>query len=243
MAVLLAASGAACANSAVDASPTPRPPASIPADPAAAFAAAKALFGRESVKVALVAGDPAFNYTGVVESGTNNWEVKGDGFVVRRIGPKFYVQGGAEWARQDFSLTPAAVDHLAAGGWVHSAAPEHGYSSTVLADGFPWNLSGSVTRATGFTKTGDRSFEGRMPGRSSNNPVSTQPPRQYEIRVELDEQGRFAAIRFEPLPKAPGQSFAYTFSEYGLQAKIAAPPAEDVLETPYSGFLDLLLPT
>lgn len=240
----LAASVVACANGGGAGNPAPRPPASIPADPAEAIASAKAQFGRESVRFAFDGGSAKLSYTGMVDAATKNWEVRGDTFVVRRIGSEIYVQGGAETATSVLLLPSSAVDHLAAGGWVHWAPlGQVNYSSTVLSDDFPWNLTNQATRATGLTKTDERSFAGLLSvQKRPANPYKPRTAQKYEIRVELEEQGRFAAIRFEPLPKSLGGVFAYTFSDYGVRADVVAPPVEDVVEADSSLFLEVLLP-
>ncbi|OJF12766.1 hypothetical protein BG844_18730 [Couchioplanes caeruleus subsp. caeruleus] len=181
-------------------------------------------------------GSDLYSYTGVVNAETKNWEITGKEYVVRRVGTELYVQASGK-TLETMILPPATTAHLAAGGWVHSRLP-HGHElSVVFNDSFPWNQAKPATRATGMTRTGTRSFSGKLTVKDSRPSSRQRPSIDMRVGADLDEQGRFARISRDFLTKSPDQSIVFTFSDYGVQADIAAPPPSDVVEQDNTSFL------
>jgi hypothetical protein len=210
--VMLVATAAGCTQSAV-ASNKPVP---IPSNPAAAFAAAKTRLGKESARFSVtVPGSAQQSYTGVADAKSTNWEITGQEFVVRRVGTDdiFLKMSGA--VLDQALAKPAAHDQLAAGKWVRVRLPSAWKMGVVYNDTFPWNLANPAMKATDVKRTADRTFAGTLPLKDSK----TAP-----ITVDLDDQGRFARIAFGVEPDI------FTYSDFGLKAGIAAPPAADVLD-------------
>lgn len=237
--VLAAASVAACsarASSPTAASQAPRPAATIPSDPVAALAAAKARLGTESARFAQDSGSETADFTGTVDAVTKNWEITGKEFVVRRVGTDLYVQASGK-TLDSMLLPPATIDRLAAGGWVHTGLPYHREYSVVLNDAFPWNLANPATRANGITRTGSRSFAGKL---TVKDPIPSSTPRPstvMRVNIDLDDQGRFVRIGLDVTTKASARTAAFTFSDYGTSVNITAPQPTEVAEEGSPSFL------
>jgi hypothetical protein len=239
-AVLTAASAGACSatvDGGTTASQAPWAAATIPADPVAALAAAKARLGTESARFAQDSGSAMVGFTGVVNAETKNWEITGKEFVVRRVGNDLYVQASGKTL--DFMLLPpATTERLAAGGWVHTRLPNGRELSTVFNDGFPWNLANPATSANGMTRTGSRSFAGKLIVKDSKPSSTPRPDTDLRVSVDLDEQGRFARISLDAVTKRTEQPTVFTFSDYGTKADLVAPPPPaDVVEEDNPSFL------
>jgi len=233
--VTLAGTGCSAATAGTTpASRPPRPPATIPADPAAAFAAAKTKLGTESARFALDAKSDMPNFTGIVNAKTRNWEITGKEYVIRRVGTDLYLQASGK-TLEDMPLPAATAAHLAADGWVHTGLPNGHEFSLVLNDGFPWNWADTASHATGITRTGSRSYSGTV---TVKNPISTRAGTGMDVRlgVDLDEQGRFVKISAGD-PKSQDRVMTFAFSDYGVGADITAPPPGDVVEVDNPGYV------
>ncbi|WP_433383710.1 hypothetical protein ACQPZX_22110 [Actinoplanes sp. CA-142083] len=215
-------------DNATPASQAPPAPATIPADPTAALAAAKARLGTESARFA---GEGVPSFTGIVNAETRNWEVTGKEYVVRRVGNELYVRASGK-TLELMMPSRASYDRLAAGGWVHTRLPNGSELSTVYGDKFPWNLANPATKADGMTKTGTRSFSGKL------SVTNAKAATEMRVTADLDEQGRFTRIG---LTEAAGSATAFTFSDYGTKADIVAPPARDVAEEENPSFLSAIV--
>ncbi|MEV6597551.1 hypothetical protein AB0M36_11875 [Actinoplanes sp. NPDC051346] len=167
---------------------------------------------------------------------TKNWEITGKEYVVRRVGTELYVQASGK-TLESMILLPATTAHLKAGGWVHSRLPNGRELSVVFHDAFPWNQANPATRATGISRTGTRSFSGKLTVKDTRPSSRQRPSIDMRIGAELDEQGRFARVSRDFLAKSPDQNTVFTFSDYGVQADIAAPPPSDVVEEDNPSFL------
>jgi hypothetical protein len=244
-AVLAVTSGAACSargNGAAGASPAPRPAASIPGDPVAALAAAKAQLGTESARFGEDGGSDLFRFTGVVNAQTKSWQITAKEFVVRRIGVDLYVQASGK-TLESMILPRATTDRLSAGGWVHTRLPMYSENSVVFNDAFPWNMANPAIRAGGITRTGGRSFSGKFTGKDSRPSSTPRPSIAFRVTFDLDEQGRFAKISFGSDEGSAGRTTVFTFSDYGMRADVARPPADQVVEEDNPTFLtQTLLP-
>ena len=229
MAVLATAVGAGCSAAAgepIAVSPVSRPPATIPADPVAALAAAKARLGTESARFAQDDGGPRhLGFTGVANAETHNWEITAKEYVVRRVGTDLYIQASGE-ILESMMLPAETTDRLAAGGWVHTRLPNGRELSAVFNDKFPWNLANAVTLATGVIRISDRSFAGKIPGAAK---PGSPPAARKDLRLsaDLDEQGRFTKIS---VSADPSHGTVFTFSDFGVRADITAPPPGEVAE-------------
>jgi hypothetical protein len=179
---------AACSAIGGKTTTSPRTAATIPADPAAALAAAQAKFGTENVRFEQDAGFSKLDFSGQVNANTKNWEITGTGFVVRRIGTDVYAQ--ASGATLETMVLPAdATSHLAAGGWIHSGLPIGGELTVVFNDAFPWNLARPASRLTGITWTGSREFTGTADANPSPLGSARDQITKERVTVDLDEQG------------------------------------------------------
>lgn len=234
-ALLVAASAAACSATAPDTtvpSQVAPPPASIPADPALALAAAKAALGRESAHFSLTTGAELSTYAGTVNAETKNWEITGKAFVVRRVGTDLYVKMSGK-ALDLMLVPPDTTAHLAAGGWVHTRLPNGRELTTTFNDEFPWNLASSAFRATGMTKTGDRAYSGKLTVKDNRPRATPSPDRNAKVTAGLDPQGRIAEIGFG----AGAEKSIIRFFDYGTTADVIAPPASEVVEQDNPSFL------
>ncbi|MFI7602213.1 hypothetical protein [Actinoplanes sp. NPDC049681] len=215
-AVILMAAAAGCSTSgggSATASPAPRPPATIPSDPAQALTAAHAQLGRENLRFAYDAGGGPLGFAGVVNAQTGNWEITGKEYVVRRVGTDVYIRASGRTLASLMVPAPTA-DHLAAGGWVRTRLPNGHELMTVWNDDFPWNLAESASRGTGMHRTGSRSFSGT---------ASLTNGKKVPLSVDLDGQGRFTKIRIGK------DIMVFTFSDFGVPAGITAPPPGEVV--------------
>ena len=178
------------------------------------------------------------NFTGIVDAGTKNWEISSKEYVVRRVGTDLYVRASGKTLESMF-VARATVDRLAAGGWAHTRLPIGRELSMVFNDNFPWNLANPATRATGVTRTGDRSFSGTVSiteGQHGSRPKT----KKLRLSVDLDDRGRFTKIALDSDATAPGHDGLFTFSDFGVRADITAPPPGDVVEEENPSFLSSL---
>ncbi|MCU7729377.1 hypothetical protein ODJ79_37155 [Actinoplanes sp. KI2] len=228
---MVLAGAAGCSTSADHApvaSPSPVPAVSIPADPAQAFAAAKARLGTESAHFAQDTGGDLYGYTGTVDAKTGNWEITGKYYVVRRVGTELYVQVTGKLPDSTF-IDPAILERLNAGGWAHTPLLNGREYSVVFNDKFPWNLANPALQAKRVTKTGDRTFTGTRT--ITQSPYTSHPTRKdLKVSATLDDQGRFAEIDLYADPKNPTRPTIFRFTDYGTPAAITAPPPGDVVE-------------
>ncbi len=241
-AVLVAAAGAGCSAEAndnpvsrQDPSQAPRATATIPSDPVAALAAAKAQLGTESARFAQDTEPDLLDFTGIVDAETKNWEIRGKEYAVRRVGTDLYVRASGK-ALASLWVAPATTDRLAVGGWARTRLPNGRELSVVFNDRFPWNLANPATRATGITRTGDRSFSGTVSttvGKHGSRPQT----KTLLLRVDLDDRGRFTTIGLDSDATSPAHRTRFTFSDFGVRADITAPPPGDVAEEDNSSFL------
>ncbi|AGL16895.1 hypothetical protein [Actinoplanes sp. N902-109] len=224
--ILLAAAGCssptpASPSSAPATNTSPRPTATIPADPAAAIAGAKTKLGTESARFAEDTGTDVLDFTGVVDARTRNWEITGKEWVLRRVGTDLYVQAHGKTLDTMFA-TPATVDRLAAGGWAHTRLPNGHELMVVYSDDFPWNLVNPATRATALKKTGNRRITGT--------------DKSGKVTIDLDDQGRFSLVNVDS-SKTSSQHLKTSFTTYGQPVAITAPPAAEVAEEENPSFL------
>ncbi|MEU4426807.1 hypothetical protein AB0F81_39815 [Actinoplanes sp. NPDC024001] len=221
-AVLMAAMGAGCsptADGGAGASQTLPSAAPIPSDPVQALTAAKGRLGTESARFAREQNDEPSDFTGVVNAQTKNWEISGEGYVVRRIGSALYIRVTGD-KLHTITMSPAAADRFAAGGWIRTRLPNFRETSVIFNDEFPWNLANPAARATAVTATGDRSFAGTV---TIDNPDSgAANTTEVPVSVDLDERGRFSKITAGAAQ--PDADMVITFSDYGAPADITAPP-------------------
>lgn len=235
-----AVSTAACA-AVGDKTTSPRTAATIPADPAAALAAAEAKLGTENVRFQRDAGISGLNLSGQVNAKTKNWEITGTGFVVRRIGTDVYAQ--ASGSTLDLMMLPAdTAGHLASGGWIHSGLPVGREQTVVFNDAFPWNLAKPASQLTGITRTGSREFTGTAVFNPS--PLGSVRDQKAKARVtaDLDEQGRFSKITINASANSVSVTTVFAFTEYGARADITAPAAGKVVEEGNPAYISLLVP-
>jgi hypothetical protein len=221
------------------ASQSPAPAISIPADPAQAFAAAKARLGTESAHFAQDTGDDLSDYTGTVDPTTGNWEITGKYYVVRRVGTELYVQVTGALPDSTF-IDPAVHERLNAGDWAHTRLPNGHEYSVVFNDKFPWNLANPALQAKGVTRTGDRTFTGTRT--ITQSPYTSHPTKtDLKVSATLDDQGRFTEIDFYADPKKPTRPTIFRFTDYRTPAAITAPPPSKVVESDPTILTPLLL--
>lgn len=238
--VLMMASGAGCSpaaggsTSASQPPRAPRPPATIPSDPVAALAAAKAQLGTESARFALDVGSDLQNFTGMVDAETKNWEISGKEYVVRRIGTDLYVRASGK-RLESMLLMAGTADHLARGGWARTRLPNGSELSVVFNDKFPWNLANPAASATGITRTGDRSFSGTLSVKEAKYGSRSRMTKNLRLSVDLDDRGRLIRIKLNS-DATPDHHTVFTFSDFGVRASITAPPPGDVVEDNDSSF-------
>ncbi len=103
------------------------------------LAGALARLGSETARFTLVFGEGE-KATGVVDPATGNWEMTGNGYVVRRIGSDVYVKLSAEPAHSTYPGQYAAD----LGRWVHVTAPADG---AAFAGDFPWTAARTAATA------------------------------------------------------------------------------------------------
>ena len=244
VAVVTAAAGGGCSASSGGgggASPTARVPATIPADPAEALAAARAQLGRESARFGqdIDGTSGAQDYTGIVNAQTKNWEITGKEYVLRRVGDELYVRADGE-TLDNMLVTPATAGRMAAGAWAHTRLPVGRELTVVYNDNFPWNLANPAKRATGMTKTDERAFSGSFVLKDTRPVSRPHKDETVRLRADLDEQGRFSRISLD-FGGSPQHHTVFSFSDYGVPADIAAPPAAEVAEEENPFFLSGLL--
>jgi hypothetical protein len=240
--VIIVATGAGCSAAADDStvstpgpSQAPQVPATIPSDPVAALAAAKAHLGTESARFAQDTEPDMLDFTGIVNAETKNWEIHGKEYAVRRIGTDLYVRASGK-ALKSLLVSPTTIDRLAAGAWARTRLPNGRELSTVFNDRFPWNLTNPAIRATGITQTGDRSFSGTVSvtvGKNGSRPQTRKLP----VTVDLDDRGRITTVGLSADPASPDRRTYFTFSDFGVRADITAPPPADVVEEDNPSFL------
>ncbi|WP_089296649.1 hypothetical protein [Actinoplanes regularis] len=127
--VLLASAFAPAGCSLLEKAPVvAQPPATTSPTPDPAQAVAR--LGQESARFTVVFGE-AEKVSGVIDQATGNWEMTGDGYVVRRVGADVYVKLTGE---PPHSVFPGQYgDDL--GKWVHLAAPS---DAPAFDRDFPW---------------------------------------------------------------------------------------------------------
>ena len=241
--VLMAAGGTGCSSAAGGGSipsQAPPPPATIPSDPAMAFAAAKTHLGTESARFAQDMGSDMLNFTGMVNAETRNWEISGKEYVVRRVGTDLYVRASGK-TLEAMMVPPATTDRLAAGAWAHTRLPNGRELSVVFSDEFPWNLASSATRATGITRNGNRTYSGTVSVKDSKYGSRSNKSKNLRLGVDLDDRGRFTRISLDSDASPPGNRTLFTFSDFGVRADITAPPPSDVVEEDNPSFTAALL--
>lgn len=223
------AGGSAAAGGGFAASSAPPPAATIPADPVAALAAARAQLGTESARFAQDDDFDPRDYSGVADGRTGNWEIRGREYVVRRVGTDLFIQAKGKML-ESMWVAEATRDRLAAGGWAHTRLPNGRELSVVYHDDFPWNLGNLATRATGVTRTGARSYAGTVPGQQAD----------LRLKADLDDRGRFTSISVTSTGKPKGRT-VFTFADYGVPADIVAPPPAEVAEEDNPSFTAALM--
>jgi hypothetical protein len=226
--VLVGVTSTAGCSSLSEKTTTSPPTAAIPADPAAALAAAQSKLGSENVRFTLDAGS-GIDFSGQVNAKTKNWQITGTGFVVRRIAGDLYAQASGSTLEM-LPLPADAVTKVAAGSWIHSRLPVEHELTVVFNDAFPWNLAKPASQLTEITRTGSR----ELAGTTVINPlprgsVSGQTTKM-RVTVDLDEQGRFAKITTGPTKNEVASATVFTFTGYGAPADITAPAAGDIVD-------------
>ncbi|MCY1143587.1 hypothetical protein OWR29_36775 [Actinoplanes sp. Pm04-4] len=204
-------------------SQAPSAPATVPSDPQAAIAAAKAQLGRESARFAQICGNARLDYTGRVAAATGNWEITGKEFVVRRIGTDIYMRVSGK-TLAGMPLSPTTEERITEDDWVRTPLPVGRETSVVWNDKFPWILANPASSATGVRRTGAHAFAGTQALESGVT---------LRVRVTLDDRGRFTSVG---LSKVANEEARFTFSDFGLQADVTAPPQGEVV-TENSPFL------
>ncbi|AEV84070.1 hypothetical protein ACWT_3047 [Actinoplanes sp. SE50] len=174
-------------------------PAPTPSGAAPTLAQAATRLGTETARFTVTLG-AAERATGVIDPATGNWEMTGDGYVVRRIGPAVYVRLTAEPAH---SMYPGQyADDL--GRWVHTTVPTD--AAPAFAEGFPWAAARTLAGQPGAAPGASGRF--RLGGGTA----------------ELDVAGRFSRITLTD----PAMTVSY--ADYGLPVRVTAPPADQVAE-------------
>ncbi|GGN83829.1 hypothetical protein GCM10010112_62530 [Actinoplanes lobatus] len=227
LAAVLVLGGCSSAPGAV-ATTGPSPVVTIPADPAAALAAASSRLGTQSARftISYGEGEPfGSKQSGVVDPATGRWELTSDSYVIRRIDGDVYVK-----LTKVPATLPEKVYTKAIGKWIHQRVP-HGaeYSRTFNKD-FPWYTGRSVASGTDIVKAGDRSYRGRISFDESIRP-SADTPQAADFVVELDGEGRITRMSLvAPDAKVSPTDLTYTYTDFGLPVDVSAPPPGEVIE-------------
>lgn len=155
---------------------------------------------------------------------------------MRRVGDQIYVKASGS-TLSNMLLPRAATEHLSGGGWVHTRLLNGSELTVTFSNKFPWNLANLAFNATGLTKTGDRSFAGKLISKDTRPGSTPRPDMKSLVDVNLDPQGRIARITLAPVTPRPAAKTVITFSDYGTPADIVAPPPADVMEQDNPWFL------
>ncbi|SNY54750.1 hypothetical protein [Paractinoplanes atraurantiacus] len=173
---------------------------SLPADPKAALAVGLGKLGTQSARVGYRFNSEGYEvrYTAVVDAAGTTWEATGDRWVLRRIGNDVWVK---VTKADDLGLVPA--DQLDK--WLKM--PLNYLDTTSFKTGFPWSgLRNAAEVATGITRTGDRTYEGKLP--------------DDDLTVSLDAAGRFTRVMY-------GDFMEMTYSDFGTPVAVEPPAATE----------------
>jgi hypothetical protein len=209
-----------------------------PADPAAELAAAATKLSGESLKVKMemAAGlnaEGVANADGSQADMTMTMAMGGEDtkIAMRKLGDDIYVK---------FDGALGSMLGGKSGKWMHADAsklPEG--SAFAMQGGNPKDASKLIAATTNVEKTGEGSYKGvlDMTKAPNSNKKSLEAlgdkAKSVPFTAKVDSQGRLTELVMDVGSIAPGAgTMTTTYSDFGTEVSVKAPPAKDVVEMP-----------